>query len=74
MATESQAWERLGNDILASPNNDDLRLDFAVLLEEYEKRDEHSSDRARFIRVQLALAATNPNDSEWMRLATEADT
>lgn len=75
MAVESRLWERTGKDILASPNNDDLRLEFARLLEEGEREgaEGHPVERARLIRLQLALALMNPSDSEWMRLATEAD-
>ena len=73
MATEAQLWERMGKDIIASPDNDELRLQFAAALEEGDSVDENSHDRARFIHLQLALALMSPNDSEWMRLATEAD-
>jgi hypothetical protein len=73
MATESQAWERMGKDILSDPNNDSLRIRFAALLEEDESKKSHGHARARFIHLQLALARISPSDSQWMRLILEAE-
>jgi hypothetical protein len=71
MATESQAWERLGRDILSDPNNDSLRMRFAALLEEDESKKNHDHARARFIHLQLALARISPSNSQWMQLLLE---
>jgi hypothetical protein len=73
MATESQAWERMGKDILSDPNNDSLRMRFAALLDENESKKSHGHARARFIHLQLALARISPSDSQWMRLILEAE-
>jgi hypothetical protein len=73
MATESQAWERIGKDILSDPNNDSLRMRFAALLEEDESKENHDHARARFIHLQLALARLLPIDSQWMRLILQAE-
>jgi hypothetical protein len=73
MASEAEIWKRMGREILASPNNDDLRIRFANLLEEDEVAEVKHSERARFIHIQLALASLTPNDPEWMRLAIQAD-
>jgi hypothetical protein len=73
MASESEAWERLGKDILSDPNNDSLRMQFAALLEEGDDKQGSGPARARFIHLQLAQARISPSDSEWMRLSLEAD-
>jgi hypothetical protein len=74
MAGEAAAWNSLGEKIIKSPNNDDLRTRFAILLEsDHETETEAPSPRAEFIHLQFALASLTPDDSEWMGLATQAD-
>lgn len=71
MANYLETWRDLGPNILADPNNDRLRLQFAAALE--ETAPENFSAEARFIRLQLALARTSPSSTQWMGLALEAD-
>jgi hypothetical protein len=73
MATESQAWERMGKDILSDLNNDSLRMRFAAFLEDDESKEDHDHARARFIHLQLALARLSPSDAQWMRLILKAE-
>lgn len=73
MATEPQAWERMGKDILSDPNNDRLRLRFAALLEEDAAKKGYGHARARFIHLQLALARISPSDAQWMPLVLETE-
>jgi uncharacterized protein (TIGR02996 family) len=72
MANEAQLWEQMGPDIVAAPHNDDLRLEFATLLEEGEDEHQRDPERAKFIYLQLASASLSSSDAEWMRLAAEA--
>jgi hypothetical protein len=72
MATEAQAWERMGANILSDPNNDSLRMRFAALLEEDADRGRGHA-RARLIHLQLNLARISPSDSQWMRLMLEVE-
>jgi uncharacterized protein (TIGR02996 family) len=72
MPDERELWELRGDEIIKSPNNDDLRLAFANDLEQGEQSDEENRRRARFIRVQVRLGILRPSHPEWMRLATEA--
>jgi hypothetical protein len=71
MADFLKAWLRLGPTILSDPNNDRLRLQLAAALE--EPASEQHSTRAHFIRLQLALARTSLNSSQWMSLVSESD-
>lgn len=71
MADERQLWEKMGPGILAYPDNDNLRLEFAEELE--ADGSPESSERARFIYAQLALSTISPGHSEWMHLATESE-
>jgi hypothetical protein len=72
MPNEFQLWEKMGKDILSSPDDDDLRLQFAFELENGEGADNQDRRRARLIRVQLKLNSLRTDHPEWMRLATEA--
>ena len=72
MATDVRSLKDIHEAILASPDDDGLRREFATRLEIESNATEPDSIRARFIRLQLRLASMGPDHPEWMRLATEA--
>lgn len=72
MANAGDLWRELGDEIIADPGNDDLRYDFASALDDQVESDWTNSERAEFIRIQLALSTLNPDDADYIRLATRA--
>jgi uncharacterized protein (TIGR02996 family) len=72
MANARDLWRELGDEIIADPGNDDLRYDFASALDDQIEPDRTNSERAEFIRIQLALSSVSPDHADYMRLATRA--
>lgn len=72
MAIEARSLKDIHDGILASPEDDGLRREFATILETGPNATEADKSRARYIRLQLRLASMWPDHPEWMRLATEA--
>lgn len=69
---ERDLWSIFGSAIIADPENDDLRYEFASELEQGELEYSFNSTRAEFIRIQLTLSKLTPSNAEYMRLATRA--
>src|SRR5579872_6006148 len=73
MADFEQLWGELGPNILAKPELDEPRLEFAARLDEERagrRRERQPSPRAEFIYLQLKLARVSPDHPEWFRIAT----
>jgi hypothetical protein len=73
MADAERLWEQLGSEILAHPEQDGPRLEFAARLDDEEEREgrkETPSFRADLIFLQLKLARMSPDHPEWFRIAT----
>jgi hypothetical protein len=73
MADFEQLWEELGPDILAKPELDEPRLEFAARLDDERvrrRREGQPFPQAEFIYLQLKLARMSPDHPEWFRIAT----
>jgi hypothetical protein len=70
VAIDEIIWNRLGESIISTPDDDDIRSAYAAEIESYFPDSRNAHLRAEFIRMQLTLAHITSSHPEWTRLAS----